>query len=288
MKDRPLVSIVTPSYNQGDFIEDTILSIKNQKYPSIEHIIVDANSTDQTHEIIRKYESDYRMVWIAEEDEGPADALNKGFRVASGSIYGYLNSDDLLLQSAVENIVDSFKSQPEKDVIYSNGFIIDKNNKIIKKVYSSPFYNPFLYLYGAILILQQSSFWRCTVFEQVGGFNLANKTCWDGELWLDISLAGGKFHKIPGFIGCLRHHKNSITSKEHGGEKHIKDHNRMFRRLMNRNPNILDKIGKYFGRLGSKIIQPYNIFPKSFIKQAKVEVNRDTLKCYKNNQYRRG
>ena len=78
MKDKPLVSIVTPSYNQGRFIEDTILSVKNQDYPNIEHIVVDGGSTDNTLDILKKYEGTYNMRWISEPDEGQSDAVNKG------------------------------------------------------------------------------------------------------------------------------------------------------------------------------------------------------------------
>ena len=90
----PRVSIVTPSYNQGQFIEDTLLSVKNQDYPSIEHIIVDGGSTDNTLEILQKYEGSYSMRWVSEPDRGQSDAVNKGFRMANGEIVGWLNSDD--------------------------------------------------------------------------------------------------------------------------------------------------------------------------------------------------
>ena len=94
-KDLPLVSIVTPSYNQGKFIEDTILSVKNQSYPNIEHIVVDAGSTDGTLKILRKYEKEYNLKWVSEPDEGQSDAVNKGFEMAKGEIVDWINSDDV-------------------------------------------------------------------------------------------------------------------------------------------------------------------------------------------------
>lgn len=97
----PLVSIVTPSFNQGRFIEETILSVKNQNYPHIEHLIIDGGSTDETLDVIRRYEGTYNLRWVSEPDEGQADALNKGFRLARGEVLGWLNADDTYQPGAV-------------------------------------------------------------------------------------------------------------------------------------------------------------------------------------------
>src|SRR4030067_3134955 len=94
-QDLPLVSIITPSLNQGEFIEETILSVKNQTYENIEHIIVDGGSTDDTLNILKKYAGSYRMRWLSEPDNGMYQAINKGMRLANGEILAYLNSDDL-------------------------------------------------------------------------------------------------------------------------------------------------------------------------------------------------
>lgn len=108
----PLVSIITPSFNQGRYIEQNILSIINQNYPLIEHIIVDGGSTDETIDILKKHESSYNLRWISESDEGQADAVNKGFNMAHGEIIGWLNSDDVYYDiTTISRIVDAFNQK---------------------------------------------------------------------------------------------------------------------------------------------------------------------------------
>lgn len=134
-KDRkfPLVSIVTPSFNQGRFIEDTILSVKNQDYPNIEHIIVDGGSTDNTLEVLKKYEGTYNMRWVSEPDEGQADAVNKGFEMVKGEIVGWLNSDDVCFtRDVVSYVVEEFDKNPEVDVVYGDDASIDENNNVFR------------------------------------------------------------------------------------------------------------------------------------------------------------
>lgn len=108
---KPLVSIITPSYNQGKFIEETIQSVLNQDYPNIEYIVIDGGSTDNTIDILKKYEG--RLRWISEPDKGQSDAINKGFAMARGSMMAWLNSDDTYLPGTVNKVVDIFCSQTD-------------------------------------------------------------------------------------------------------------------------------------------------------------------------------
>jgi len=131
--DKPLVSIVTPSYNQGRFIEDTLLSVMNQDYPNIEHLVIDGGSTDNTVEILRKYEKEYNLRWLSESDEGQSDAVNKGFKMAKGGIVGWLNSDDVYFDTTVISyIVDKFEEFKQADVIYGNFVVIDETGSVLK------------------------------------------------------------------------------------------------------------------------------------------------------------
>lgn len=110
-KELPLVSIVTPSYNKGCFIEETILSVKNQTYPYIEHIVMDGGSTDGTLDILRKYANN--ITWLSEPDEGQSDAINKGWRRAKGQILGWLNADDTYMPWAVQTAVEFLAENPD-------------------------------------------------------------------------------------------------------------------------------------------------------------------------------
>ncbi|MCD6361181.1 MAG: glycosyltransferase, partial [Armatimonadetes bacterium] len=108
--ENPLVSIVTPSYNQGEFIEETILSVKNQDYPNIEHIVVDGGTTDNTVAILKKYDGTYNMRWLSEPDKGQSDEVNKGWGLCQGQIVGWLNSDDTLAEKrTISYVVEQFK-----------------------------------------------------------------------------------------------------------------------------------------------------------------------------------
>jgi glycosyltransferase involved in cell wall biosynthesis len=120
-KEGPLVSIVTPSYNQGQFIEETTLSVKNQDYPNIEHIVVYGGSTDEILEILKRYEGTYNLRWISEPDEGHADAVNKGFAMAKGEIISWLNSDDVYFdKGTISSVMEAFQRHSEADIVYGN------------------------------------------------------------------------------------------------------------------------------------------------------------------------
>lgn len=264
MHEEKLVSIVTPSYNQGRFIEDTILSIKNQTYPNIEHIIIDGGSTDNTLGILKKYKDTYNMQWISEPDNGPADAINKGFAMAQGSIYGYLNSDDKLLAESISLVVTEFDQNQDIDIIYGNAYIINQYDQIIRKMYSASFFNRYLYVLGGFCIAQQAAFWRRDIFEKVEGFNPDNRISWDGEFWVDVEMREGKFKYINKFLGKFRHHPDSITRNKKFKPIWIDEREKIFKKVFGRHSNFLDRkvlgaitkmVGKFFPpqRLTSKI-----------------------------------
>ena len=268
---QPLVSIVTPSYNQGQFIEDTIQSVKNQNYPNIEHIIVDGESTDNTLDIIKKYEGTYNMRWSSEPDEGPADACNKGFQQSKGEVFAYLNSDDLLLPDAVEKSIHHLIKTPSLDVVYGDAYIINAENRVLRKMYSTTFFNPYLYVLGGFGIAQQATFWRRDMFEAVDGFNPKNRTCWDAEMWVDMALHGAKFRYINQFLAAFRYHSSSITISRKFASEYKKDRERIFKKVFGRFPTVWDRyllmsISKILG----KLIPPQKLFPTFGIKNQTV------------------
>lgn len=138
MNVMPLVSIVTPAYNAEKFIETTLKSVKLQTYPSIEHIVIDDGSTDNTGEILGKYEGAYNLKWFSKSNEGQAITLNKGFKIAKGEIIVWLNADDVLFSSnVIRDLVEAFKKKAV-GVVYGHMAIIDERNRILKIQYAPP------------------------------------------------------------------------------------------------------------------------------------------------------
>ncbi|MBA4313197.1 MAG: glycosyltransferase [Chlorobiaceae bacterium] len=162
----PSISIVTPSFNQGKFIEANIQSVLRQNIPNVEHIIIDGGSTDQTIEILKRYT---HLKWISEKDSGQTEALNKGFRMATGNIIGWLNSDDTYCPSVFQLVAEYFKN-PEVNVLCGDGFEIDEVGKITHPL-SSANSNPetlIRYWKWKYEFVQPAFFFRRNVFEEIG------------------------------------------------------------------------------------------------------------------------
>lgn len=132
MNEEPLVSIVTPSYNQAQYLEDTIQSVLTQDYPRIEYIVIDGGSTDGSLEIIKKY-ADRISYWVSEKDKGQTDALNKGFAASHGSILAWLNSDDTYRPGAIRAAVEYLSRHPQVGMVYGDLDFIDENGKVVGK-----------------------------------------------------------------------------------------------------------------------------------------------------------
>jgi glycosyltransferase involved in cell wall biosynthesis len=206
----PKISIVTPSYNQAQFLERTILSVINQNYPNLEYIIIDGGSTDGSVDIIKKYGSKLSY-WISEKDNGQSDALNKGFAKATGEIYAYLNSDDIYLRSTLETISNTFLKISDADLIYGNANLIDEKDNKIGNCIALPFKIK-EYLNGIFSIPQPSSFWKRNVYEKVGGFNINNHTCMDAEFYALANELKFKFLLINKVFSSFRLHPKSKTA----------------------------------------------------------------------------
>lgn len=201
------ISIITPSFNQSHFIEKTILSVKNQDYPNIEHIIVDGGSTDGTIEILKKY--DY-LIWISEPDNGQTEAINKGFKIATGEIITYLNSDDLLLPGAVSAVADAFSKYPETDFVYGDYKVIDSNgNQLLSRKTIN--FDKNVLIYGRALIAQPASFFKRNVIDKIGYLDESYDFCMDLEFWIRAVLNGIKFKKIDFPLAAQRLHRDAKT-----------------------------------------------------------------------------
>ena len=179
---RPLVSIVTPTLNQGRFIEQTIRSIMAQGYDHFEHIVVDGGSTDETLDILRRYEGTYPMRWVSEPDEGMYDAINKGMREAKGDILAYLNSDDLYFPWTLEVVVEAFAREPAADFVSGDCVRTDPAAGRSYLLFQPPLYVDWVMRTG--YLAQPTVFWRRHVLEDVGEFDSSLRYVADCDYWM--------------------------------------------------------------------------------------------------------
>ncbi|MBW6440669.1 glycosyltransferase [Patescibacteria group bacterium] len=206
----PKISIVTPSFNQGEFLERTILSVLNQNYPNLEYIIIDGGSTDNSVEIIKKYEK-YISYWVSEKDEGQGDALNKGFLKATGNIVGWQNSDDIYLPKAFLAVANEFKAHSNADIIFGNRLKINKTDKVWRKFKFTPFYLT-SYWYCRMSLSNQSAFWKRKLFSEIGMIDKNISFIMDYDFFLRAGIRKKKFVHINRFLGGFRIHESSKTS----------------------------------------------------------------------------
>ncbi|MEZ4670942.1 MAG: glycosyltransferase family 2 protein [Anaerolineae bacterium] len=178
----PLVSIITPSFNQAKYIEDTILSVRQQDYPHIEHIVIDGGSTDGTLDILQKYED--KLTWISEKDGGQADAINKGFRRATGDIFGWVNSDDFYVPGAIRTVVEHFQTHPQDSFIYGDAEALDESGKSYG-IRTHVKQGGWQELVGELdFIVQPASFWRANLWKTCGELDESLHYTLDYEYWM--------------------------------------------------------------------------------------------------------
>jgi len=206
----PKISIVTPSYNQAEFLERTILSVINQNYSNLEYIIIDGGSTDGSVEIIRKYEK-YLSYWVNEPDKGQADAINKGFKRATGDILAYLNSDDVYLQNVLHVVAMKFIRYRDVGIFYGNGYLINEYDSILREDRFTPFIKIGL-ISGGTGFCQPSLFWKRDAYIKVGGVDQNLKFCIDLDLLAKFSMNKLKFRFIKEYLSAYRIHHRSKTS----------------------------------------------------------------------------
>jgi glycosyltransferase involved in cell wall biosynthesis len=207
MDAHPLVSIVTPSLNQGRFLRRTIESVLGQGHPRIEYIVCDGGSTDGSREILASYGD--RLWWVSEPDAGQSAALNRGFSRARGEILSYLNSDDVLRPGAVAAVVEHFRGKPPCDLLYGDADYVDEEDRLIG-AYPTTEYS-FARLAEENIICQPAAFWRSGIAARVGPFNEALRYAMDYEYWLRIARAGGRIEHLPRTLAASRLHAGAKT-----------------------------------------------------------------------------
>jgi len=211
------VSIITPSFNQSAFLEQTIHSVIEQDYPDIEYIVIDGASTDGSADIIKKYSSRLAY-WISEKDSGQADAINKGMRRAKGEIVAWLNSDDYYLPDAIKSAVAAFESNPQAVMVYGNMLAVDQNSQTINQLRYRQLTLKDLLCFQ--IIGQPAVFFRRGAFEEAGGLDLNFHFVLDHQLWIKLAAQGSIVH-VDQTWSAARYHllaKNRLKAAQFGRE----------------------------------------------------------------------
>lgn len=211
MQKLPSITVITPSFNQGAFIKETIDSVLEQNYPHLEYWVIDGGSTDKTVSILKSYGK--KIKWISEKDKGQTDALNKGMKKAKGDIVCYLNSDDVFMPGTLIKVGQTFLLNPSIDWVSGDYIIIDQSGKEIqsfvvwyKQLLRSTKFSWLLHITN--YIIQPSTFWRRSVFSQIGFFDQSLRYCMDYDFWLRLM----KLHQplyIPEPLSKFRIHSQS-------------------------------------------------------------------------------
>ncbi len=251
MNSLPRLSIVTISYNQVRFLGDCLGSVITQKTDGVEYIAVDPGSNDGSRDLLAQSRSGIDRL-ILEPDAGPADGLNKGFAAATGEVFGYINADDRFVPGAFEFARRYFAAHPEVDVLCGSVRIIDQNDRVSLRARTSDRFDLRRYAAGVCVIGQQATFFRRSAYERVGGFNVANRVAWDGELLVDFSLAGARFATVRKILGDFRVYRGTISNSGGYLEKLDKYYNDIECKLRNHGVNPISPSLRRLARLAYK------------------------------------
>lgn len=210
MKRFPLVSIVTPTYNQAEYLAETIESVLAQDYPNIEYIVLDDGSTDSTPEILGRYNG--KIFWERHENIGQARTLNKGWSTSKGEIIGYLSSDDILYPGAIRKLVEALVVDETIACVFPDADLIDNQSRIVKKNVCRPFN------LGELIVRQEcyigpGALFRRAAFEAVGGWKPNLKLAPDREFWIKLATYG-RFEMCQATLAGYRIHTHSISYKD--------------------------------------------------------------------------
>lgn len=210
LADPPLIALVTPSFDQGRFLEATLRGVLDQRYPRLEYVVQDGGSADETPELLAQYGP--RLTHCASApDRGQSHAINLGFAHTKGEIMAYLNSDDLLLPGALHSVAEYFAGHPEVDVVYGHRILIDAADNELGR-WVMPGHDDEV-LSWADYVPQETLFWRRRIWDRVGGaVDESFQFAMDWDLLLRFRDAGARFARLPRFLGAFRVHSLQKTT----------------------------------------------------------------------------
>ena len=243
---RPRISIVIPSLNQGEYLDQAIQSVLDQGEQGIELIVMDGGSTDGTVDVIRKHERRIAH-WVSRPDAGVAAALNAGFRFATGGVLGFLNADDFYLPGAFTQVADAFARLPGIEVCSGHGYFALASGELGAPMLSDR-WNLTHFKYGACVLLQPATFFRRAAFDRAGGFPETGRVCWDMELWARLAATGARFHTLDAFLAGFRLHEKSITGRSELQYRRRQDAREVMAEMRGRPEGPLDRAGHAFFR----------------------------------------
>lgn len=209
-RTRPLFSIITPTFERAELLERTLRSVRAQTYDAVEHIVIDGGSTDRTVDLLQRYARTYPLRWISEPDRGMYDAVNKGLRLATGTILAYLNSDDLYFPWTLATVQEALGHQPEADLVYGDVLRDDLARNILVPVFQGSFAPGRIAAFGSLL--QPTVFMRRHVYERIGEFDDTLRYVADLDYWLRASRHF-TFHRIPEVLALELFHKETLSNR---------------------------------------------------------------------------
>ena len=234
--DYPRISIITPSYNQGQFLEETIRSVLLQNYPNLEYIVIDGGSTDNSVDIIKKY-SQWLSYWVSEKDQGQSDAINKGFKKATGDIIAWINSDDYYFPNVLARVAQEISPDKQRFVIVGKCYLDNiKSYHSLSPVFSK--YNLLFHYYSGQMGLpivmppQPAIFWHRDVWQKIGLLDESLNLTMDYEYWLRMALSYNyRFHYVPENFAYYRIHSESKSGQ--GWHIFAQEQQEVFKRYWN-------------------------------------------------------
>ena len=260
----PRITVVTPSYNQGRFLEQTILSVLNQNYPNLEYIVLDGGSTDNSIDVIRGYEK-YLSYWESKPDGGQAAAIARGFGEATGDILAYLNSDDVYMPNTLNTVAKYFSLNRTVQWIYGDCMIIDSQNVVIRRMYP-PRFHAKIFLYENQIVPQQSAFWRSAFYQRVGGIAPGLHFCMDYDLLMKFVQAGEMPARIGDVLAGFRIHGDAKSSRLKVVQQ--EEYSRIFKGVTGRSFTPIDHLTSAWCRL-----KRYFLSPKALLEAIKVRLS---------------